>query len=87
VVPKVKVEQRDQMPLVNDNLENAFQEWENGAGLSAENKKILNDNGWNESTGSDGEPMLFSATEGKRFIPRSDEEEEEPLHKKSRSRK
>ena len=75
------------MPLVNDNLENAFQEWEDGAGLSPENKKILNDNGWNETTGSKGEPVLYSATEGKRFIPRSDKEEEEPLFKKIRSRK
>ena len=73
------------MPLVNAKLENAFQEWEDGAGLSEENKKILNDNGWDESTNSAGEPVLIhSSTEGKRFLPRSNEE---PLHKKSRSRK
>ena len=81
------MEQRDQMPLDNATLNNAFQEWEKGAGLSEENNRILNDNGWKVTTGINGEPMLSSATEGKRFIPRSDEEEEEPLFKKIRSRK
>ena len=75
------------MPLDNAILDNAFQEWEKGAGLSEENNRILNDNGWKVITGINGEPVLSSATEGKRFIPRSDKEEEEPLFKKIRSRK